>query len=394
MIRLWRVLKQYRDGHQPLYHISLVLLFWAIADGIASFSLPIFMKQVLGDLFLVGVIFGSSSFFGLLIDFFLGSEQKGRTFKPYFLGSIFLALITYLLVIKANSWQIFLLIMALWGFYFEIINFGLIDFLNRFTKKWEHAQSSGVVQMFSSLGYLLAPLIAGYMIFKNRTAILGALFFMLLAGFSFIWWFGDKKTEPEPPAKKLAFLEEFRLWWRVGRKTLWVWTASLLLSLWDSLIWSMGPILLVSTMAEKAAYVMACFGVPSVFLQGYVGHWADKKGKKEFLIIGLLIMGIFLGLFSLTDNIILKIFMALISATGASFIRPTASGLFIDMIDGYRDEEEEIAGIKGLAHNLGFIIGPVTAGFLGKSLGLPTTFLIFGVLLTIGALLMKLFWRK
>ena len=46
MLRLLRSIKQYKDGHQPLYHISLVILFWALADGIASFVLPVFMKQV------------------------------------------------------------------------------------------------------------------------------------------------------------------------------------------------------------------------------------------------------------------------------------------------------------------------------------------------------------
>lgn len=393
MLRLFQSLKQYKDGHQPLYYISIVILFWAIADGIASFSLPIFLKQTLNDLSLVGLVIGSSSFFGLIADFIMGSEQKGRTFKPYFVGSVIMAIAAYFLSLKAQSWLVFLLIMAFWGFYYETFNFALIDFLSRFTKKWEHAQSSGVVNMFFALGYLLAPLIAGYVILRGRTSMTLALVFMLLSAFSFLWWFGTKKVYPEPPKKKLSFLKEMRLWFKVGRKSTMVLIGLFLLNIWDSLIWSMGPIFLISSLGEKAAYVMACFGIPRVFLQGYAGRWADKRGKKQFLISGLVIAGLFLSLFSFTNSLIYKIIIALASAVGAALVWPAVDGLFVDMIDGYKEEEEEVAGVRGLAHNLGYILGPIIAGFLGSSLGLPTTFFLYGIFLVVGALLMKLFWK-
>lgn len=393
MLRLWQAIKQYKDGHQPLYHLSLVILFWSIADGIVSFALPIYLKQVLKDLFLVGLIFASSSFFGLLADIVFGSEQKNRTFRSYFVTSVILAIVAYLLTLKAYSWLSFLLVMALWGVYYESFNFCLVDFLSRFSKKWEHAQASGVVNMFFSLGYLLAPLIAGFVVLRGRIAMIDALFFITLSAFAFLFWFAGQGLKPEPPVKKLNFKEELKLWFKVGKKSFWVLNTSFLLYLWESLIWGMGPILLLSTLGAKGSFVMVCFSVPRVFFQGYAGYWADKKGKKSFLILGLIITGVFLALFSLSNNLIFKSLMALVSALGASLVYPAADGLFIDMIDGYKEEEEEIAGVKGVAFNLGYIIGPIIAGFLGRALGLSLTFIIFGIFLVFGAILMKVFWR-
>lgn len=393
MLRFWESIKKYRDGHQPLYYISIVVLFWALADGIASFVFPVYLNQVLKDIRLVGLIFGSSSLFGILFDFILGCDQNGRSFKPYFVGSIILACITYILGFWANSAMFLLFIMALWGIYYDALNFGIVDFLSHFTRKQEHAESSGVIQMFSSLGYLIAPIVAGYMVLKNRSAMAAALFFMILAGFAFVYWFGNKKIEPEPPEKRLSFLKEMKIWLKAGKMGVWALLGMFLLNIWDAVIWSMGPIFLLSDFGEKSAYVMACFVIPSVFLQGFTGRLADKKGKKQFLFIGLASAGLFLSIFSFGKSLILKAFFALGSAIGASLVKPAADGLFIDMIDGYKKQEEEVAGLRSVAHNLGYIIGPILAGFLAKAIGMPTTFLIFGIVLVLGAGIIKVFWR-
>lgn len=393
MLRLWESVKKYQASHRSLYRLSIVVLFWALADGIASFAFPVYLKQTLGSLALVGLVFASSSIFGLLTDFYFGSEQKGRSFKPYFFLSIFFAAVAYLIALKAKSVFVFLSIMALWGIYYELINFGIVDFLAHFAQKFERAQSAGVVQMFNSLGYLIAPLIAGASVLENRQAMHPALFFMFLSLTAFLLWFGRKKIVPEPPRKKLTSRQELKIWLGAGRRAAWVITAMFLINLWDAVIWSMGPILLTGVLNESAAIVMACFSVPRVFLQGYAGRWADKKGKKEIMLLGLFLAGVFLSLFSLSDMLFYKIITALMTAVGAALVWPSAGGLFIDMIDGYKDQEEEVTGLWGLAHNLAYIVGPVLAGLLGMTVGLPATFLIAGLFLISGAVLIKTLWR-
>jgi len=383
MLRFLQSIKKYRDGHQPLYHISLVVFLWALADGIISFALPIFLKQSFQSLTIVGIIFASSSFFGLIADILLGSEQKGRTFKSYFILSSLLAVSAYLLALKSRSVLSFVIVMALWGFYYDIFNFGLIDFLNKFSSKWEHAQSSGVVQMFFCLGYLIAPITAGYMVLENRSAMIAASFFMILSLLMFLGWF-RKKIKGDSLARKLNFIEEIKIWKAVVDRSWWVLLSLFLLNLWDSLIWSLGPIFLMNSFGVKGSFIMACFMFPRVFLQGFAGNWADKKGKKKFLVYGLISAGLFLTLFGFQSGIFLKTIFALFSAVGASFVYPAADGLFIDMIDGYSQEEEEITGIRGFGYNLAYIIGPLTAGFLAEGFGMGITFSIYGLVLMIG----------
>ena len=84
--------------------------------------------------------------------------------------------------------------------------------------------------------------------------------------------------------------------------------------------------------------------------------------------------------------------MALLTAAGASLVWPAGNGLFIDLIDGYKEEEEEIAGLRGFTHNFAFILGPILAGLLAKFFGLDLVFLIFGAFLVFGAVFMKLLW--
>lgn len=394
MLRFLQSIKKYQKGHQPLYRFSLVVLFWAIADGVFSFLIPIYMQESLQNLFLMGIIFASSSFFGLLLDFFLGSEQKGRTFKPYFGFSVVLALLTYMLAFKAESPWTFLIIMALWGIYYDSMNFTIVDFVNRFSKKWEHAQSSGVVQMFFSFGVFLGPLLLAYLLLPGRSA-LGISIMAIIASFwLFYFYFRQEKSLPEPPSKKLSFKKELATWIRVSKKAYPVLICRFLIAVWDSLVWSMGPILLLSIFKNRAALIMSCFILPSVIFQGYAGRLADKKGKKRFVILGLSLAGLFLALFNLIDNLAIKVLMVLASAIGSSLVWPAVDGLLVDVINKFKEVEEEVAGLRGLSFNLAYIITPITAGLMGKYLGLSNTFIIFGVFLFISALGIKIFWRK
>ncbi len=396
MLRLFKAIKRYKQGHKPLYRFSLVILFWALADGVVSFALPIYMEQSLKDLALVGLVFGSSSVFGAMGSIFFGFEQKGRTFKPYFLVAMVMAAAAYLLALKAQSWSAFLVIMALWGFYYEGINFCWMDFLGRYTQKTEHSGAAGVMQMFNALGYLLGPLLAGWFIFRGRWAMALALLFLFLSWLLFMAFFGRKKIDPDVPQRKLRFLAELKTWMRVGKRSFWAVLANFLqTTLWESLIWSMGPILLIKTLGSKSFLVMALFLIPSVFLRGFSGRWADRKGKKDFVILGLVVAGLFLSLFGLSNSLLLKSLTAFLSACGICLFSPAADGLFIDLVDGYsKDNEEEVAGVRGLANNLGYVVGPIMAGFLSQALGLNTTFMIYGIFLILGAGMIKIFWRK
>ncbi len=401
MIRFLEAIKKYENGHRPLYHFALVIFLWAVVDGIISFSIPIYLQEAIKNLALVGFVFSLSSCFGLFWDLYLGSQQKGRVYKSYLWQGFLLTALMCFLIFKFSGLWWFVVMMAVWGFYFENIWFGTFDFLDRFAKRWEHAESFGLVQMLRSAGYVLGPVIGGLAVFLGKGINMGIAFFLLLVGMGFFWtWFhkGEKRIlHDEPPKKRLTKGKEVKLWLKVGKKAFWALIGIFLINLWDSLVWFMGPIFL--TLHQKggggslAGLTMASFVLPTVIVPGLAGRWADKKGRKGPMFLGFLLAGVFLALFGMGQGALIMMIWALFSAGSISLTIPAVNGLFVDAMAKVKIEDEEIVGARGVASSLGFIIGPVVAGFLGVIMEARMVFAIFGMMMILGAGIIGFFWK-
>ncbi|WP_017317754.1 MFS transporter [Mastigocladopsis repens] len=71
---------------------------------------------------------------------------------------------------------------------------------------------------------------------------------------------------------------------------------------------------------KQFGFFLAAAGVGMVLGAGILGHWGDKLHQKPLPLIGFLIMGLVLGVFSFTHNLLLAFALCALLGIGAAFI--------------------------------------------------------------------------
>lgn len=170
----------------PIVIFSLVVLFWTLFDSVMTYIVPLLIEEQGYSTSMIGLIIGTSSVTGAFFDFIICKVFKNTSFKRIFLVMFALCFVYPILLWQAKTIWLFLFAMAIWGIYFDLYGFGVFNLVGRYTKKINHSGSFGTVQMFRSLGVMLAPIIVGMVVIDSvdwRAFGIGWLF--LSIGFIF-----------------------------------------------------------------------------------------------------------------------------------------------------------------------------------------------------------------
>ena len=154
----------FTSKNRSLYFVSCMLFFWALNDGIVTYITPLIIAQRGFSETTLGIIIGSSSIAGAIFDFFLSRYLRNTHFRRVYFFMFMLSACMPLLLFKATTTIMFLIAMALWGFYYDLQNFGNFDFVGRKSAKEEHSSHFGVITLFKAIGYMLAPIITSLLI--------------------------------------------------------------------------------------------------------------------------------------------------------------------------------------------------------------------------------------
>src|SRR3972149_10247312 len=139
--------KTYGRSHQALYLLSLVILFWAVFDGITTYITPLVLIESGLSKTAMGLIYASSSVFGAGFDFLMCRLFKNSYYRRVFLGMFAFSALYLVALAGAKTIWIYLLAMVFWGIYYDLKNFGSFDFVARFTKNADHSSSFGVISV-------------------------------------------------------------------------------------------------------------------------------------------------------------------------------------------------------------------------------------------------------
>ena len=186
---------------RALYLLALMTLFWAIYEGTISYMTPLIISERGFSVTMMGIIIGTSSIAGAIFDFIACRIFTNIYYKRIFLIMLSLCLIYPFLLSQANTFILFLLTMSIWGVYYDLKNIGNFDFISRQVEKEDNVSSFGLVQIFQSVGLLIAPLITGFLLadgFNYQPLAMAWIFLVIAFSFFLILYFLKDKHAPQP----------------------------------------------------------------------------------------------------------------------------------------------------------------------------------------------------
>ena len=380
--------KNYRSERSTLYVFSLMMLFWAIYEGTISYMTPLIISNNGISESMMGIIIGTSSIAGALFDFLACRIFKSTYYKRIFLIMFAICLIYPLILSQANSFVLYLLAMATWGVYFDLKNIGNFDFVGRHTSKSEHVGSFGIIHIFQSIGFLLAPIFIGFLIadsFNYKPLIMAWIFLVIAILFFIILYLMKDKRSVEPAVKYRERKKTWRglllNWGDIGKILFPVLILTMTINFIDSFFWTIGPIFAesLSELAEFSGFFMTAYSLPSLLVGWLVGSLARRYGKKKTAFSSLLIGAIFLSLTYFIDNGLLLIANIFVASFFISMAWPSINGAYADYISETPQYEKEITGLEDFFTNLGYVLGPITAGYIADYFGNNGAFSFLGV---------------
>ncbi len=121
--------KKHGDRRAELYLFSMMMLFWALFDGLVSYVTPIIITEGGLSKTMMGIIIGSSSVAGAVFDFVMCKIFKNTFYRRVFFVMFAICFLHPLLLMQAKTFAIYLVAMALWGVYYDLRNFGTLTML-------------------------------------------------------------------------------------------------------------------------------------------------------------------------------------------------------------------------------------------------------------------------
>ncbi len=130
-----------------------------------------------------------------------------------------------------------------------------------------------------------------------------------------------------------------------------------------------GPVRVLYAQSRGASLtiigLMASAYLFSNFLFQYpVGWLADRWGRKQVMLLGLIAQAILSVLYIVVDDPVAFVVLRFIEGIGTAALLPAARALIIDEIPA--EKQGEAYGIFGAFFNAGFLLGPGIGGFLAS----------------------------
>ncbi len=149
------------------------------------------------------------------------------------------------------------------------------------------------------------------------------------------------------------------------------------------------PLLATQVVGVRATEVGILFtisGVATMVLSIPMGMLADRKGKKTFMVLGLLVSGAAMAGIAFSGSFPSLVVFSIIRSLGMAMFSPAALAMVSDSVPLHR-QSTVMGGYGAFCEDTGTIIGSALAGFVWSAWGPRVTFLMGTVAASLGAVI-------
>lgn len=378
-----------RSKQQSIVFIfPFIILFWTIFDSILTYILPMLMEEKGLSMSMIGLIIGTSSISGVFFDFIICKIFKNTDFRRIFLIMFVICFVYPMLLWQANTIWFFLFVMSLWGIYWDLFDFGTFDFVGRFVKVENHASSFGLIQIFKSLGGLIAPILVGLIVI-DRVDLSAFVFSWFFLGVGFVIFlfliFVMKRHSPivevkEKQKRRKSFFIEINLWRKLSKLMLPILFITFYLFFVEAFFWTLAPLYTETiNLGIFSGVFLTAYTLPAFFVGLIVPSITKKFGKRKTALICTLIGSVLLSSFASLSNPILEIIVVFVASCFLSLAFPAINATYADYISESPSVENEIEGIADSSFNIAYVLGPLGAGIFADMFGIQSAFSILGL---------------
>ncbi|WP_254668846.1 MFS transporter [Brevibacterium sp. CS2] len=134
--------------------------------------------------------------------------------------------------------------------------------------------------------------------------------------------------------------------------------------------------------AAVSGLALTVFALGNTFAVAAVGRWADRLGRRPFILTGLLILGISTLALGFSASITMFFVLSVIAGIGAGLLNPSQQAAVADVVGSHRAGGVVLSRYQ-MAIDTGAIFGPIIAGLLAESMGYSAAFIASGVVVLI-----------
>ena len=381
-----------------------VVFFLYLGDAVISNFVPSYMQNALGGSLAMGIMMSFSSIVGFGADLIFPQLFKTVSSRKLILLSISSVLLTAGALLWTTHFvypAIFLLVMGIWGLYYEFLHFGMASFVANNAAADQRSGVWSIISVVKSLAYCVGPLLGSWLfLWKGGTPLI-----LLYAGFGFVayvvWMFVGIKTGGNSNDKNME-VEHFNMvdeinHWIVLFEHVWpILIVSLTLGIIDAAFWTTGVVMSdnLSRLHWLGSLFVPAYILPSIFIGFLVARLGISKGKKKLAEIFMLLTGMTMIGFGLTNSVFVLIAISFLIGVLTSVAWPLVDAVYSDISNRMGREQKHMMGLSSSTVNMSYITGPVIAGYIAQNIGESKTMMWVGVFVVLVSVVLLLVTPK